>query len=59
MASAIVLAYADNAKRVIGFSPPIMPTGNYGEDLLKIGARYYRGQKRVLSALKAIRRMMH
>lgn len=32
----IVLAYADNAKRTIGFSQPMMPTGNYGEDLLKI-----------------------
>lgn len=32
----IVLAYADNDKRTIGFSPPMMPTGNYGEDLLKI-----------------------
>ena len=32
----IVLAYADNDKRTIGFSPPMMPSGNYGEDLLKI-----------------------
>jgi 1-acyl-sn-glycerol-3-phosphate acyltransferase len=32
----IVLAYADNAKRTIGFSQPMMLTGNYGEDLLKI-----------------------
>ncbi|WP_108789944.1 1-acyl-sn-glycerol-3-phosphate acyltransferase [Erythrobacter sp. Alg231-14] len=32
----IVLAYADNERSTIGFSPPMMPTGNYGEDLLKI-----------------------
>ncbi|MEP5937886.1 MAG: lysophospholipid acyltransferase family protein [Erythrobacter sp.] len=32
----IVLAYADNDKMKIGFSPPIFPTGNYGEDLLRI-----------------------
>lgn len=39
----IVLAYADNAKRTIGFSKPIMPTGNYGEDLLKI-AEWFRSK---------------
>jgi 1-acyl-sn-glycerol-3-phosphate acyltransferase len=39
----IVLAYADNAKRTIGFSPPIMPSGNYGEDLLKI-AEWFRSK---------------
>lgn len=39
----IVLAYADNAKRVIGFSQPMMPTGNYGEDLLKI-AEWFRSK---------------
>ncbi|MEL7198082.1 MAG: lysophospholipid acyltransferase family protein [Pseudomonadota bacterium] len=32
----IVPAYADNDRRVIGFGPPMIPTGNYGEDLLKI-----------------------
>ena len=39
----IVLAYADNEKRTIGFSQPIMPTGNYGEDLLKI-AQWFRSK---------------
>nr|WP_298931493.1 lysophospholipid acyltransferase family protein [uncultured Erythrobacter sp.] len=39
----IVLAYADNDKRTIGFSPPIMPSGNYGEDLLKI-AEWFRSK---------------
>jgi 1-acyl-sn-glycerol-3-phosphate acyltransferase len=39
----IVLAYADNDKRTIGFSPPMMPTGNYGEDLLKI-AEWFRAK---------------
>ena len=39
----IVLAYADNDKRTIGFSQPIMPTGNYGEDLLKI-AEWFRSK---------------
>ncbi|MEL6487730.1 MAG: lysophospholipid acyltransferase family protein [Pseudomonadota bacterium] len=39
----IVLAYADNEKRTIGFSPPMMPSGNYGEDLLKI-AQWFRSK---------------
>ena len=39
----IVLAYADNDKRTIGFSPPMMPTGNYGEDLLRI-AEWFRSK---------------
>lgn len=39
----IVLAYADNDKRTIGFSPPMMPSGNYGEDLLKI-AQWFRSK---------------
>ena len=37
----IVLAYADNDKRTIGCSPPRMPSGNYGEDLLNI-AQWFR-----------------
>ena len=32
----IVPAYADNDTMTIGFGPPMIPTGNYGEDLLKI-----------------------
>ncbi|MEM7688668.1 MAG: lysophospholipid acyltransferase family protein [Pseudomonadota bacterium] len=39
----IVLAYADNEKKTIGFSQPMMPTGNYGEDLLKI-AEWFRSK---------------
>ncbi len=39
----IVLAYADNDKRTIGFSSPMMPSGNYGEDLLKI-AQWFRSK---------------
>lgn len=39
----IVLAYADNEKMRIGFSQPIMPSGNYGEDLLKI-AQWFRSK---------------
>ncbi len=39
----IVLAYADNEKRRIGFSQPMMPSGNYGEDLLKI-AQWFRSK---------------
>ena len=32
----IVPAFADNDRMVIGFGEPITPTGNYGEDLLKL-----------------------
>ncbi|MFN3502279.1 MAG: 1-acyl-sn-glycerol-3-phosphate acyltransferase [Allorhizobium sp.] len=39
----IVPAYADNANRVLGFGPPLLPTGNYGEDLLKI-AEWFRSK---------------
>lgn len=39
----IVLAYADNEKRTIGFAPPMMPSGKYGEDLLKI-AEWFRSK---------------
>ncbi len=39
----IVLAYADNEKMRIGFSQPMMPSGNYGEDLLKI-AEWFRSK---------------
>jgi 1-acyl-sn-glycerol-3-phosphate acyltransferase len=36
-------AFADNEKMTIGFSQPMMPTGNYGEDLLKI-AEWFRSK---------------
>ncbi|MEQ8411817.1 MAG: 1-acyl-sn-glycerol-3-phosphate acyltransferase [Erythrobacter sp.] len=32
----IVPAYADNENMIIGFGDPLVPTGNYGEDLLKL-----------------------
>ena len=39
----IVPAYADNEKMIIGFGEPLMPTGNYGEDLLKL-AQWFRSK---------------
>lgn len=39
----IVPAYADNEKMMIGFGPPMIPTGNYGEDLLKL-AEWFRSK---------------
>lgn len=37
----IVVAYVDNERREIGFSQPMLPSGNFGADLLEI-ARFYR-----------------
>lgn len=39
----IVPAFADNARRIISFGEPMIPTGNYGEDLLKI-AEWFRSK---------------
>ena len=39
----IVPAFADNARRIISFGEPLIPTGNYGEDLLKI-AQWFRSK---------------
>ena len=39
----IVPAYADNENRIIGFGEPMIPTGNYGEDLLKL-AEWFRSK---------------
>ena len=39
----IVPAYADNDKMIIGFGEPLFPTGNYGEDLLKL-AQWFRSK---------------
>lgn len=39
----IVPAYADNENMVIGFGDPLVPTGNYGEDLLKL-AEWFRAK---------------
>ena len=34
----IVPAYADNERRVVGFAEPLMPSGDYGSDLLAIAS---------------------
>ena len=39
----IVPAYADNDNMIIGFGEPMMPSGNYGEDLLKL-AQWFRSK---------------
>ncbi|MHA7820852.1 MAG: lysophospholipid acyltransferase family protein [Erythrobacter sp.] len=39
----IVPAYADNENMVIGFGEPLIPSGNYGEDLLKL-AEWFRSK---------------
>lgn len=39
----IVPAYADNDRMIIGFGEPLFPTGNYGEDLLKL-AQWFRSK---------------
>ena len=39
----IVPAYADNATRLVGFGEPLIPSGNYGEDLLKL-AKWFRSK---------------
>ncbi len=39
----IVPAFADNVAKIISFGPPMLPTGNYGEDLLKI-AEWFRSK---------------
>jgi len=39
----IVPAFADNARRIISFGDPLVPSGNYGEDLLKI-AEWFRSK---------------
>ena len=36
----IVPAYADNEKRIAGFGVPIMPSGDYGADLLTLSQLY-------------------
>jgi 1-acyl-sn-glycerol-3-phosphate acyltransferase len=39
----IVPAWVCNARKILGFGPPVWPSGNYGEDLLKI-ARFMRSK---------------
>ncbi|GIX21120.1 lysophospholipid acyltransferase family protein [Erythrobacter cryptus] len=39
----IVPAFADNARRILSFGEPLWPSGNYGEDLLKL-AQWFRSK---------------
>ena len=39
----IVPAYADNDRMIIGFGEPLIPSGNYGEDLMKL-AQWFRSK---------------
>ncbi|WP_349513259.1 1-acyl-sn-glycerol-3-phosphate acyltransferase [Erythrobacter sp. NFXS35] len=39
----IIPAFADNTNMIISFGPPMIPTGNYGEDLLII-AEWFRSK---------------
>ncbi len=39
----IVPAYADNENMIIGFGDPLVPSGNYGEDLLAL-AKWFRAK---------------
>ena len=39
----IIPAFADNERMIIGFGEPFWPTGNYGEDLLKL-AEWFRSK---------------
>ena len=39
----IVPAFADHGTRIVSFGEPLIPTGNYGEDLLKI-AEWFRSK---------------
>lgn len=54
----IVLAYADNEKRTIGFAPPMMPSGKYGEDLLKI-AEWFRSKLPDYERFKVLEAQAH
>jgi len=49
----IVPAYADNDKMIIGFGEPMLPTGNYGEDLLKL-AQWFRSKLPDLERFKVL-----
>ncbi len=39
----IVPAFADHGTRIVSFGPPLVPTGNYGEDLLRL-AEWFRSK---------------
>ncbi len=54
----IVPAYADNEKMIIGFGEPMMPTGNYGEDLLKL-AQWFRSKLPDYERFKVLEAQAH
>ena len=54
----IVPAYADNEKMIIGFGEPMMPTGNYGEDLLKL-AQWFRSKLPDYERFKVLETQAH
>jgi len=54
----IVPAYADNEKMIIGFGEPLMPTGNYGEDLLKL-AQWFRSKLPDYERFKVLEAQAH
>jgi 1-acyl-sn-glycerol-3-phosphate acyltransferase len=39
----VVPAYADNDRMILGFGPPLEPSGDYGQDLLQL-AKWYRSK---------------
>jgi 1-acyl-sn-glycerol-3-phosphate acyltransferase len=49
----IVPAWVCNERKILGFGPPIWPTGNYGEDLLRI-ARFLRSKLPDLQRYKVL-----
>ena len=54
----IVPAYADNEKMIIGFGEPMMPTGNYGEDLLQL-AQWFRSKLPDYERFKVLEAQAH
>ena len=54
----IVPAYADNEKMIIGFGEPLMPTGNYGEDLRKL-AQWFRSKLPDYERFKVLEAQAH
>ncbi len=54
----IVPAFADNKRMVIGFGPPMIPSGNYGEDLLKL-AEWFRSKIPDLERYKVLEAQAH
>jgi 1-acyl-sn-glycerol-3-phosphate acyltransferase len=54
----IVPAWVCNTRRVLGFGPPIWPSGNYGEDLLKI-AHFMRSKLPDFDRFKVLEAQAH